>query len=351
MTFPQIQINLKKLKENSELLLKMCRESGIDSVFLVSKVLSGDKRSVEAIAGLGFSHLADSRIENLIAFSDIKLPKVLLRLPMPSEVQDVIAYADVSLNSEPEVIKLLNQEAEKQNKIHDIILMFDLGDLREGIFFQDDYLKTVEEILDYKNIRLLGIGTNLTCYGGIIPTCDNLSELINIKKTIEEKFGLKLTLISGGNSSSLHLLPNLPSGINNLRIGEALFLGRETAYGKLLLGMHTDCFVLKAELIEVKTKPSYPIGIMGMDSFGNVPKIKDQGTMRRGILAIGKQDVALEDLEPLDNNVEILGGSSDHLIVVLKEEHAPGDILSFSVNYPGLLRLMTSAYVKKVYIE
>ena len=62
--------------------------------------------------------------------------------------------------------------------------------------------------------------------------------------------------------------------------------------------MHADCFVLNAELIEVKTKPSYPIGLMGMDSFGNTPEIIDQGLMRRGILAIGKQDVALDDLTP-----------------------------------------------------
>ena len=86
---------------------------------------------------------------------------------------------------------------------------------------------------------------------------------------------------------------------------EALFLGRETAYGKILPGLHQDCFELAAELIEVKNKPSYPIGIMGMDSFGRVPEIKDRGLMKRGILAIGKQDAALEDLTPLDENVLI----------------------------------------------
>lgn len=351
MIFPQIEINLKKIKENAEKILDLCHKGGIESVFLVSKVLAGDKKIINEIAGLGFTHLADSRIENLKIYSDINLPKVLLRLPMISEIKAVIEYADLSLNSEIEVIRLLNSEAKQQNKVHDIILMFDLGDLREGIFYLDNYLDTVEEILNMNNLRLVGIGTNLTCYGGIIPTYENLSQLTKIKNTIEEKFSVKLSLLSGGNSSTLHLLPKLPPGINNLRIGEALFLGRETAYGKILSEMHADCFVLNAELIEVKTKPSYPIGLMGMDSFGNTPEIIDQGLMRRGILAIGKQDVALDDLTPLNEDVEIIGGSSDHLLVNLKKEYAVGETISFALNYPALLRLMTSSYVKKKYIE
>ena len=175
MIFPQIEINLKKIKENAEKILDLCHKGGIESVFLVSKVLAGDKKIINEIAGLGFTHLADSRIENLKIYSDINLPKVLLRLPMISEIKAVIEYADLSLNSEIEVIRLLNSEAKQQNKVHDIILMFDLGDLREGIFYLDNYLDTVEEILNMNNLRLVGIGTNLTCYGGIIPTYENLS--------------------------------------------------------------------------------------------------------------------------------------------------------------------------------
>jgi predicted amino acid racemase len=334
MNYPQLRIRLQKIKENARMLLEKCASSGI-GVFLVAKVLAGDRRIVEEIAGLGFTHLADSRIENLIAFADIPLPKVLLRLPMASEADLVVRHADISLNSELETIKILDRKAGEQNRTHGVILMFDLGDLREGIFFRDPYLPLVRETLGLQNVRLVGIGTNL----------------VAIKERIEEEFSIRLSLVSGGNSSTLHLLPDLPSGINNLRIGEALFLGRETAFGRILPGLHPDCFELVAELIEVKTKPSYPIGPIGMDSFGRVPDIKDKGLMKRGILAVGKQDAALEDLAPLDEGVEILGGSSDHLLVELKGDFRPGDKLRFAPNYPGLLRLMTSKYVKKVYEE
>jgi predicted amino acid racemase len=227
--------------------------------------------------------------------------------------------------------------------------MFDLGDLREGIYYTDKYLDTIEVILKLSNIELIGIGTNLTCYGGVIPTYETLVNLVNIKEEIENHFNIKLDIISGGNSSSLPLLLNneLPKEINNLRLGEVIMLGRETAYGNIVQGLFDDVFILQAQVIELKEKPSYPIGKLGMDSFGQTPNIIDKGIMRRAILNIGKQDIILDNLTPIDN-IEIIGGSSDHLICDFKKtNYNLGDVINFKINYPGLLQLMTSKYVKK----
>lgn len=350
--YPQLEINIKKLHENASQIIKIAKQRNI-KISLVTKVLAGNKKIVEELMNHDFTHIADSRIENLIKFKDFQLPKLLLRIPMLSELNKVVKYCDVSLNSDLSTIRKLNGIAKKHRIVHNIILMFDLGDLREGIFFQDNYLNLVNEILQLSNIKLLGIGTNLTCYGGIVPSIDNLSELVNINKIIEKKFNYHLEIISGGNSSSLYLLENhdFPSEINNLRIGEAIFLGRETAYGHLLEGLHDDIFILKAQLVEVYNKPSYPIGEMSMDSFGNKPQIIDKGNMNRGILAIGKQDIQLDNLIPI-GKYQVIGGSSDHLIIDLNNEnYHSGDILSFKINYPGLLQLMTSKYVKKVLLK
>lgn len=350
--YPQLEININKLHNNVSHIIKMAKQRNI-KISLVSKVLAGNKKIVQELMIHEFSHLADSRIENLIKFKDLRLPKLLLRIPMPSELNKVVKYCDVSLNSDLLTIRKLNEIAKKHRKVHNIILMFDLGDLREGIFFQDDYLSIVSEILKLSNIKLLGIGTNLTCYGGIVPSINNLSQLVKIKKTIEKEFNYHLEIISGGNSSSLYLLENhdFPNEINNLRIGEAIFLGRETAYGHLLERLHDDIFILKAQLVEVYNKPSYPIGEMSMDSFGNKPQIIDKGNMTRGILAIGKQDIQLDNLIP-QGKFQIIGGSSDHLIIDLNNQnYHVGDILSFKINYPGLLQLMTSKYIKKVIIK
>ncbi len=348
--YPKLVIDSAKLTENANNVLKTCHESGISSTILVVKVFAGYLPVVAKLATLGFDYIGDSRLENLERFHDIPVPKCLVRIPSASQAGRVVEFADLSLNSEIETIRALNQAAKQSGKSHDIILMFDLGDLREGIFFLDDYLPIVGEILGMDHINLKGIGTNLTCYGGIIPTKENLTILVGIKNRIEQMSGKKLDIVSGGNSSSFLMLKEglVPKDINNLRFGEIVYMGRETAYGTYLEGLNRDIFTFRAELIEVKKKPSYPIGEIGMNSFGIKPDIIDRGTMKRGILAIGKQDIILENLTPRDKSINIIGGSSDHLIVDLTDtNYRLGDVLDFDVNYPGLLHLMNSQYVEK----
>lgn len=346
--YPTLTIDEKKLRHNCDYLLRLCDEYGI-SVLPVVKAFAGYLPGINIIAAHGFSRIADSRLENLKRMHALSQKKVLLRLPMPSEAGDVVRYADISLNSELKTIRALNESAKKNNIKHKIVLMFDVGDLREGVYYRSDYLAVIGEILSLAHISLHGIGTNLTCYGGLIPSETIDSRLAAIKEKVETSFPIHLEVISGGNSSSIPLLlkGKIHPAINELRLGESMLLGRETAYGKPVENMHQDVFCLWAELIEVKTKPSYPDGDTGMNSFGEKPAIRDKGLMRRGILAIGKQDVNPDHLIPLDD-VRIIGGSSDHLIVNLKDHDCVvGDRLRFTVSYPALVHLMNSDYVHK----
>jgi len=350
--YPRIIIDLKKLEHNAKTIVKKLHEASIDKSFVVTKMFAGDLRLAKVYENTGFSYLADSRIANLKKFRSIEMPKVLLRLPMKSEIREVVKYTQMSLNSELDTIILLNKEAAEQNKNHQVLLMFDLGDLREGIWFEDDYLTIVKEVLQLSHIKLIGIGTNLTCYGGVIPTTHNLNQLVEIKNNIEHTFHITLELISGGNTSSMYLVDNksIPSGINNLRLGEAVVLGKETAFGQDILDLYQDVFTVQAKVIELKTKPSYPIGKIGLDSFGETPVLEDKGLMKRAILAIGKQDVLPNNLTPIDPFISIIGGSSDHLIVdVAKSKVKLNSTISFRVNYAGLLQAMTSKYVMKIY--
>jgi predicted amino acid racemase len=274
---------------------------------------------------------------------------------MKSEVEEVIKYADISLNSEIDTIKSLSEEAKKQRKIHEIILMVDLGDLREGVL-KEDVIPIVEQIVKLEGIRLRGIGTNLTCYGSVIPTPDILEELVEIKNSINKKFNLNLDIVSGGNSSSLYLVQNglIPRGITQLRIGEAIVLGRETAFGDRIPHTYDDVFTLEAQIVELKEKPSYPRGILGMDAFGERQVYVDRGIMKRAILAIGRQDVNMNDLIPIDSSIELIGSSSDHLIVNVTNSTYPykvGDIIKFKLRYGGILSCSTSEYVEKVIEE
>lgn len=349
--YPRIVIDKNKFRHNLKHLINLCHSRGL-SVMAVSKVFCADLELMNIMIEEEVDYLADSRIENLKGISS-DIPKVLLRLPSISFAEDVVRHSDISLNSEIETIRVLNKYAKEQNKIHSVILMIDLGDLREGIFRKDEVFETIEHVTKLNHIKLSGIGTNLTCYGGVIPTHDKLVELVDFKTEIEQKFNLKLDIISGGNSSDLELVieDRIPFGINNIRLGEGIVLGRETAYGTYLENMYLDVFTLEAEIIELKEKPSVPIGEIGMNAFGKIPTFIDKGTRLRAILAIGKQDVDHGELIPIDL-IQILGSSSDHLIVDVSESNKlfeVGDILKFRLTYGSILSLMTSKYVGKHY--
>lgn len=348
--FPKVVVDLKKIQENTEIVANACKANNVN-IMGVTKVFCAVPEIAQAEVDGGVSYLADSRIENLMKLKEFEVPKVLLRLPMISQVDQVVQYADISLNSELSTIQALNVAAMAKKKIHKIILMIDLGDLREGIL-PEQTEEMVEEIIEMDNIMLHGIGVNLTCYGGVIPTEVNLGKLTDIAAHLESKYDLKLEIVSGGNSSSYYLAPKntLPQGINNLRMGEILVLGRETAYGDLVEGMHDDAFIFEAEIIELKEKDSIPTGDIGMDAFGNTPSFVDKGKRIRGILAAGVQDVKADQLIPLDTQLDYLGSSSDHMIwdfTDAEKSYKVGDVVQFKLEYGAILSLFTSEYINK----
>lgn len=348
---PRIEINYQKLVHNTEILQGKAKEHGIE-LAAVTKCFCGIPEIAQGYVDGGVKYLADSRISNLKKLQELPNPKMLLRIPMLTEVHETVAYADISLNSEIKTLRALNQEAIKLGVDHRVILMADLGDLREGIFNEEELILTAKEVDGLSNILLHGIGVNLTCYGGVIPSIKNLSKLEALGKTIEKEIGKNLELYSGGNSSSVYLLyeDNMPNKINHLRLGEAIVLGTESAYGKNIDNTYQDVFQLVAEVIELKEKPSMPIGEIGMDAFGNTPSFEDEGVRKRAILAVGRQDIGSYDIFPTKEGLKILGASSDHLILDVtdsKEAVHVGDEIRFNLRYGALLSLMTSEYVRK----
>ena len=358
--YPRLIVDLKKLQSNLDAVASITKEKGGCSLMIVTKGMCAHKEMCEMIAQHpAVDFMADSRVANIKTYAEIARANgkktTLLRIPMHAEAADVVKYVDLSFNSELSTIRLLNEEAGKLGVKHNILLMIDLGDLREGIFYQDEDLifETVEEILTMENINLYGVGVNLTCYGAIIPKNDNLSNLVAAAHKIEEKFGIRLEMVSGGNSSSIYLIGKgeLPEGITNLRLGESFLLGNDTAYGEKLPGTCSDALVLEAQIVELKEKPSLPIGEVGVDAFGQKPYYEDRGIIKRAIIAIGKQDTDIDSMEPLDPAIDILGGSSDHIILDVTKsdtEYKVGDIVQFVVGYGGMLKTATSPYVEKV---
>lgn len=373
--YPRLVIDIKKLADNVKTLAAITTDDGNCSLMIVTKGLCADLEMVKMLAGRPeVDFVADSRLKNIKSYSklvqDAGKKTVLIRIPMLSEVDELVKYVDVCFNSEMETVRAIDKAAAKEGKVQDVLMMIDLGDLREGIFFEneDEILEDALEIKEMKNVNLYGIGVNLTCYGAIIPKNENLSKLVEIARKIENKTGLKLEMVSGGNSSSIYLIESdrmprigrmpkdekMPEGINNLRLGEAFLLGNDTAYETEIPNTHHDAIKLQAQIVEMKEKPSLPIGEVGVDAFGEKPYYEDKGIMKRAIIAIGKQDTDLGSMTPVDDRIEIMGGSSDHIILDLtacNDDYKLGDIVEFTVGYGGMLKLATSPYVDRVYVK
>lgn len=352
MKFPRIEFNLQKINENAQYIKRLCDENGIQ-VMAITKGYCGYPPVVEELYNVGIRNFGDSRVENIIRMREagIKGEMTLVRLPMQSEAERVVKWADVSLNSEIETIKALNNAGEKQKKIHKIIIMVDVGDLREGVL-PEDLEDFVEKTLKFKNIKIHGIGFNVGCFGGVLPTEENTQLLVDLAEDLRRKFDMEIDILSGGSTCTLPLVEEnkLPQGINQFRIGEAISIGRDSTGNRCVPGTRQDTINLIAEIIELKEKPSMPIGKIGKDAFGNTPVFEDKGIRLRAILAIGRQDVDPENLIPLVDGMEILGGSSDHLLVDVtdtKKKHYIGEKISFGLKYGAILRLMTSGYVEK----
>lgn len=349
MNAPYIKVNLDLIRHNAGVILTAATQAGVD-ICAVTKVVCADPAIVSVLSGLGFCALADSRVINLRTLP-ATLPRLSLRIGDPEEAEELVQSCEQSLQSTREAILALGEAARRLNKRHQVILMVDLGDLREGVLYKEEerLLDLAALTLSQANLDLVGLGTNLTCFGGILPDEHNLGQLLRLAKGIRERFSIPLPLVSGGNSSSLHLLfaDKLPAGINHLRVGEGLLLGMDTSTGLPFPQLSQQAFTLYARLVEVYKKPSKPEGSTGPNAFGEEVSFSDHGPMKRGILAIGRQDIDLDGVTPRDDRVKVIGGSSDHLLVDLSQvpDARVGDLLAFSVGYGSLLKAFTSRYV------
>jgi len=334
------------------MLSELYGQKGI-SIMGVSKAVLGEPSIVKAMIQGGVRFIADARIENIekMKAAGISTQFVLLRTPL-SQAEFVVRSADISLNTELDTLKKLSYYAKAYNKIHQVIVMVELGDLREGVL-PLDLSEFIRQTISLSHIKIVGIGCNLACYGGVKPADKNMHELSELSDIIEKEFHLGLTITSGGNSANYEWYRSAKDvgNINNFRLGESILLGLETVNRKTIPGLHTGAFQLVAEVIESKKKPSLPFGEIGQDAFGNVPVFHDQGIHQRVIIALGKQDILVSSLKS-NNGVEILGSSSDHIILNSKNNNLQvGDEVNFNLDYGGLLAAMTSPFIKKQFVN
>ncbi len=350
MTAPRLQIDLDKIRHNALTMVERLGACGI-AITGVTKAFLGAPEIADAWLQANVAGLGDSRIENIEAMrrSGITARLSLIRSPMMSQVDRVVAAADISFNTELDIIKKLSIAAKAARRTHGVVLMVELGDLREGIM-PEHLHEAVRETLGLANIKLMGIGTNLACRSGVVPDQNNMDELSALADSIDAAFGITLEIVSGGNSGNIMwaLSGGSTGRINDLRLGEALLLGREPLHRQPIDGLHGDAITLIAEVIEHKLKPTQPSGDIGQTAFGAKPPAVNRGNIHQTILAIGCQDIDPDGLQP-PVGTKIIAASSDHLIVDSGDlAMAIGAEVTVGLNYSALVRAMTSPFVAKV---
>jgi predicted amino acid racemase len=352
-----IKLNRKKLKENYSFLNDLFKSRNIEWG-VVSKLLCGNVIYLKELIALGATEIHDSRISNLKKVKKLNpaIQTVYIKPPAKLSIKRIVEFSDVSFNTEIFTIKLLSEEAIRQNKIHKIIIMIEMGDLREGVM-GEELIAFYGEVLQLPNIEVRGIGTNLNCLSGVMPTQDKLIQLSLYKQLIEAKFNVSIPWVSGGTSVAVPLiLKNArPMAVNHFRIGEALFFGKDLFTGDTIENMHNDVFKLYAEIIEITQKPNVPDGELGENVAGNsfsMANIEDlSGTSLRAILDIGLLDMQPQYLDVEDQNITIVDASSDMLVVDIsnsENHYSVGDLISFKLRYMGALQLLNSDYIEKI---
>ena len=352
MYAPVLEIHAGKLKNNAKLLKEQCSNWQIDPVF-VTKGVCAYPGVIQAVQAGGINRFADSRMQNIIA-AKREIPGLnylLIRIPALDEAEEVVRWTDCSLQSQIETIRAVSEEALRQGKVHPIILMIDVGDLREGVWGYGQISEIAAQIRECHGVKLIGLGTNVGCYGSVLPSPENTRVLVDWRDFLNSAYGFQIMTISVGGTCSLKLLEDgtMPTEVNHIRVGEAILCGEDTTGNHRLSGFYWDAFRISAQVVELKRKPSVPVGELGRDCSGNQPSYPDRGIRLRAICARGKQDIDGAALTPFLSGAEIIGASSDHLIVDVedcKEDIHPGDQLWFRCGYMAVLHAMTSSYVK-----
>lgn len=358
----ELVIQFDKIIDNIHKISNKLSEHGMEWS-LITKVFSGHpdflKRILTKDVVAKLHSVGDSRLTSLRNIKKINPELVTIYIKPPATIyaDEVVEFADISLNSSHRTIRALNQAAKKQNKIHKVIIMIEMGELREGVL-RENLIEFYQDVFELPNIKVIGVGSNLGCMYGVEPTFDKLLQLSLYKQLLEAKFNKKLDLISGGSSITLPLLEEnkIPPEVNHFRIGEAAFFGTSPLDGNTFADLSSDTFNFFANVIELEEKQTKPDGIIGEGNIGHISELDADDlpeTSFRAILDFGLLDVDTDDIATKDKEIKFAGTTSDMTVFDLgkninqekKQRYHVGDRVCFMPNYMAVARLLNSKFI------
>lgn len=342
MNTPRVEVDLAKIRHNTQSLAKRLNPRGI-AVTGVTKAVCGNADIAQAMLDGGAAGLADARVSHVkkLRNAGIKGSVTMLRTPMLSELEQIVLGCETSYNTELAVIAGLAAAAVQAKTVHKVILMVEMGDMREGVM-PDQLAVIAHEVDRMPGVELKGIGANFACLNNVAPDVSKMADLSKLAKTIESKRGAPLEIVSGGNSANLPwaLAQSDVGRVNDLRLGEAILLGVDPISGEHINGLYADAFTLVAEVIETRLTPE-PVSNADL-SMAALCLVPHDALIGRSILALGLQDTDPTGLT-MPARCQFVGATSDHTVITgLKPHPKVGAEVKFRMNYGALMRAMAA---------
>jgi predicted amino acid racemase len=341
-----------KIRDNAAAMVRMCGERGV-RLAAVTKCVCGEPDIVRAILAGGVEQLADSRLSNVrrMRAAGIDAPVLLLRLPLPDEAADVVRLTQCSINSEEVTLRALSAAAVAQGTSHDVLIMVESGDRREGVM-PERVEPLCRLVLELPGLDLAGLATSFNCLCGVLPTVASQQRFADLATVTETALGLRFRSVSAGHTNNVRFVLDgtMAQRVDHLRVGEAILFGTDELSDIVLPVPHHDTFHAYARVIEVQDKPSAPEGPVGKDAFNRVHEWPDLGIRRRAILELGEIDLSIDDLAPVRPDVTVVGASSDHAVVDVTGAEPPvqvGDELAFDCAYTAAATGWSSVTTRK----
>lgn len=348
-------IDEDKIAFNISRTVRRCASHGLEVIGVV-KACHGFEPVVRRFVEAGCAGLAFSRLDSIVALSpEPGLPRTLIGLTTPDEAQRTVSLADASHQSELSTILALADAATRQRRCHEVVLMVDVGDHREGLAPEQVYA-TARAVCELSSpyLKLGGIGANYACSSGRMPDAASLALIAELASSLEQTLGVPMNTVSVGGSVMLDWLDHnpVPPGIRQVRIGEAALLGTLPAVGRLAPDLHRDAFRLRGRIVELKQRQiGVDAGPTGADALGRRPKTGPIGQRLRALVDFGAVDTDPLALQPIDDGVELVSTNSDCTVFDVSgcsRELRVGDSLEFLVHYSALIRSFHSRCTQRI---
>jgi ornithine racemase len=334
LSTPRLEIHLDKVFQNAEFIVKKLGVLGIKTVG-ITKGCAGDLSIAGAMISAGVAAIGDSHFQNIVKLKQggVNFPFWMIRNPLSKQLSQIIENTEISFNSETSTIQRIADQNALSNSSHQVVIMVEVGDLREGIY-PKDLGKFLNGLNTTARNSIAGIGATLGCLTHDQPARQHLELVTEAADMFKRHLGRPPQIVTLGGSCLIPLMlenPNLLRGVTHLRVGEAILLGMD-GLGNQIDGLHQDAIELVAEVIEVHDHPK-----LGKDA-------------REVAVGVGYQDMDAPDTQVTSIlESKIIASTSDHTVLSCPSDMdvKVGAEVHFRLSYKAMLRAFISPYVEK----